>query len=192
MIVFVRRAMPFRRICRLLFAASLAALMLALGVTGCGSSSTTPSGPSSAPTVCPNTPSGTFTLNAGETLQMKFAAASSNADVLVTAFGFLQATGSFSYRLLNGAAVLGTAPQGPTPFWRSSGSQFTGGTVIDFTAIASGTIDGRAEFAMSNGLAQFDLSQARVVLARSTASNAFTTMPGASVTGLALISSACH
>src|SRR5712691_7907102 len=98
--------------------ALLAACTLLIGCGG-GNGNATPTASSPAATVCPTAPSGSFTANSGETLRMTFRLpASPNADVLVTEFGFEQASGSYTYRLLNGSTVLGTVQGGPTPFWK--------------------------------------------------------------------------
>jgi len=172
----------------------LCVALLPLLSFGCGSEtkSSTPTGSSAVPAPCPTAPSGSITLNSGETLRITFTLSpTANTDVLITDFGFQQASGSYTYRLLNGSTLLGTVQGGPTPFWKSAGSQFSSGTAVDLSSIVNGTIDGRAEFVVNSGSSQLDLSRATIVVARSNSSNGFSTVATGSK-AFTLISTACR
>lgn len=182
--------MPVRR----LLALPLILSFLAVPLLGCGGSSpSTPSAPA-GPAACPNAPTGTFTVNSGETIRLAFTTSPvPTADFMVTSNGLKQASGTVTWTILNGTTVLGTARGDDGAVWKSSTSLFASGStpVIDFSSIVNGTVNGRAELSVSNGSATFDLSQARIVLAHATSSNGFTVISNPPVS-LTLISSTCR
>lgn len=173
---------------------SACAVLLVIVASACGSSTTTSPSPA-APQTCPSPPSGIFTLNDNETLRMAFrVSATPTTDVMVTDVGLVSAptSATSSWRVLNGSNLLGTQ-QGATgvAFWRSSVSQFSNGTTIDFSSLLNGTIDGRVEFAVTKGPFQLDLSKAIVGIAHAFSSNGFSVLVNPVAT-LTLISSSCR
>lgn len=175
-------------------AGTVVVISFCLSFSACGGrkESSTTTAPSSVPSACPTPPSGSITINGGETLRMTFKLpATADTDVLVTAFGWEGGSSSYTYRLLNGSALLGTVQGGPTPLWKSANSQFIPGTVVDFSTIVNGTIDGKAEFVFDSGSARFDLSRAIVSVGRSISSDGFRVIASAT-TVFTLISTSCR